>query len=1341
MSIQLQIVLPVIVTVVALAVIAILRKYKKAEAVILPLVLALFVAFTLMVKTSDRKAIQQEPPSGREKEVALAVVRQYMLDGNYTQASALLVELRSDYTEDTEVQKALARCAALQGNYATASRLYQGIPGVAVELQLVQQAQEAASTNDNVVISKLLYEGRDPNDYGLTKVTVNLQQSVENVKQTITDAIAEENERKNTEDDSIAESAQAANVLNNSYDRWENGEGYIESEVDSAVTTLEESMDYDTSLRTSRTLRLALMRGYVVLGRFSRVAALADKYCQSEELILLVDLYVNGKITEEDFSEAFMQVDSREWDRLCEICENILAKLEGKLSEEVYAHYYEQVMRMLAQAESPALFAIRTMLMEEAEKGNRTVQSMCWLALSKLECYCQNNLLMSQYFNKALNTASDSNDPMYRQAADWILGILRGTADSEEIKQLKDFISQLIEHASPIQSGSNSSGEFDKEFRAQVEQDVSQSTAKINIGLITVENKNPVTVSARVQIRSDKYITVDQIREHLRVVDCGSNISEFELTPIEYKNSRIILLCDVSGSMSDSISDLKNAVITFAEKMEEGEEVCVIAFDDRITYTSPFSGDPETVKSFADHLYSGGGTALFKSLVECGQYLQRDPVTNNVIIAMTDGQDGKMADRAEIYEKVGAMVGEKDITVYTLGLGDGVDTEYLQTIAECGNGDSLYIGSNDQLESFYDFIHGQLRHQYILRYTAKNQSQNRRTLKLYLEEESGEETKTYYLEDPSFSAEGEDSYVPFTTVDDDLTVMGLSVKFLYKSGKEQYLNLKGTGFDAGDDVTIRLCGNVQYELNFEYVDANTYKVTIPGDIASGHYDLEVNIRDINFNLDDELTIAVPGTEKSYSFGDYNFTALNAYDDNGTLVLSGNVTMNGWLYFKGDVTISGDYQGASWVTMTDNSGAYVSYNEASAHGLAASLAKSGISVPLGKLGDVRLSSDYYDPNSWKNFTTYDFNSLSVLNFKSVVVTDASMSLYPDMVRLEAPEIKLNLPFQKQLLQGLDMELETDADLILSATAIDLYGQLKYSSDDSILMAALPLKIMETEVEVDTMHEDYYIKAIAGLKSLPNMEYGLGLSFGVKGGRFDSLGLHSKGKIRLMDAPVPIALSDLSVEYSDFSEWESDDTLLDKLLKTERTFGFNIEVASMDAYLPQVCKVLNLKDVSLAALKNCEIKTKLSEFRITFETDLEYFGFLDYGHCKASIGHYEYTNQLIGYDREDQYGITIASTKGPDFEAGELKLYAQGTQEITLGYPYSGYWLNGKAGYSVGWWIIRADEEISGDALLGVYKNSAGNLQFSAIVRGTDTDGKYNGFHLYITEATGLQINTY
>lgn len=1340
MSIQLQIAIPIFAAAAALVVIAVLRKYKKAEAVILPLALVLLGVFTLTVKTPGADASNQDDALAREREVALAVVQQYMLEGQYTQASALLDELSANHGDDPDVQKALARCAALQGNFANAARLYQGLSGVEEELRLVQQATDAACANDNALIAKMLSEGRDPSAYGLTKTTTDLREISDSVRQTVTDALTEETASDSSEDEQEDGFVEAAVTLNRNYDRLQSNGDWDYYQVETAMETLERAIESDSSLRCSRTLRLALMRGYVLLERYADAAAMADGSCQSEELILLLDLYLNGLIGEPDFPADFAQANSGQWHDIQEACKEALAAMKDTLPEEVYNQYDQLVAQLEAQSQSPALYAIRMMLMDGAVNGDYAVQSMCWLALARLEYHCGNTVLMSQYFTAALNTASDSIDPRYRQAAEQILAILRGTADSEQIKQLEAFVRQLVQHAMPIYCNATGNSQFCSDFCQQVEQDVSQSTARINIGLITVESKDPVTVAARVQIQSEKYITPEQIQQNLRVVDCGSKITDFELVPLVYEKSRIILLCDISGSMDESVDSLKNAVIAFADKMEEGEEVCVIGFSDDIEFITEFSGNPETVKAFAEKLDTGGGTALFDSLVECSQYLERDPVTNNVIIAMTDGRDGQIAKDAEIYEKVGAMVGEKDITVYTLGLGSDVDTRYLQTIAEHGNGDSLYISTQEQLEEFYDFIHGQLRHQYILRYTAKNQTMNLRTLELSMNGEAGEDTKEYYLEDPGFSEEGSDAYVPYNVVDDELTVTGLSVKFLYKRGDDQYLNLKGTGFDAGDDATIRLCGNVKYELEYEYVDESTYKLTIPGDIAAGSYDLDVSIRGVNFEFESELTLAVPGTEKSYSFGDYNFTALNAYDDDGTLVLSGNVTMNGWLRFKGDVIITGDYQGAAWVTMEDTSGAYISYQESSAHGLAERMAKAGMPLALGKLGEVKISSDYYDPDEWKDFKTYDFNSLTALNIHTALVTDYSMSLYPDMVRLEGPEFKLDLPFQEQLLQGFDVNLETDADLILSATSIDYYGHLECESDKGILMVALPLNLKEAEVEIDTMHEDYYVKAIVGLKSIPGMT-GMGLSFGVKDGRFDSIGLYTKGDVRLMDYPVPVSIGDFGLEFSNFSEFESDDNLLQKLLKTERTTYFEIEVASLEAYLPEACDVLDLEDVALAALTDCEITSNFAEFRFTFDADVEFFGFLNYGHCKVSIGHYEYTNQLIGFDREDQYGITVATTLGPKYEAGELKLYAQGTQEVTLGYPYTGFWLNGTAGYEVGWWILRADGEVSGDALLGVYKNSAGNLQFSAIVRGTGKAGNYSGFHLYITDATGLQINTY
>lgn len=224
MSIQLQIAIPVLVTAVALVVIAVLRKYKKAEAVILPLALALFGVFVLTVNTSNPGAPKQDDSLAREREVALAVVQQYLLDGRYTQASALLDELSANHGDDPEVLKALARCAALQGNYANAARLYQGLSGVEEELRLVEQAKNAAYANDNALIAKMLSEGRNPDDYGLTKTDTDQQGISDSVRQTVTEALAEETDGDAFEGEREDGSVEAAVTLNRNYDQWQSND-------------------------------------------------------------------------------------------------------------------------------------------------------------------------------------------------------------------------------------------------------------------------------------------------------------------------------------------------------------------------------------------------------------------------------------------------------------------------------------------------------------------------------------------------------------------------------------------------------------------------------------------------------------------------------------------------------------------------------------------------------------------------------------------------------------------------------------------------------------------------------------------------------------------------------------------------------------------------------------------------------------------------------------------------------------------------------------------------------------------------------------------------------------
>ena len=228
---------------------------------------------------------------------------------------------------------------------------------------------------------------------------------------------------------------------------------------------------------------------------------------------------------------------------------------------------------------------------------------------------------------------------------------------------------------------------------------------------------------------------------------------------------------------------------------------------------------------------------------------------------------------------------------------------------------------------------------------------------------------------------------------------------------------------------------------------------------------------------------------------------------------------------------------------------------------------------------------------------------------------------------------------------------------------------------------------------------------------------------------------------MDAPVPISMGDFGFELKDFSEFESDSNLLYKILATDIVIKFDVNVASLNAYLPDIAEIISDDDVALAQLSDCELSLKLKEFRLAFDAKIKLCTVLEVGECAITMGKFDYTNALIGYYDETQYGLQAKLTQKLSWDSANLDMSLNGSAELTLGYPYSGLWFNGGVEFDIGWWILRADVNVSGDALIGAYQNSSGNLQFSVIVRGTNNDGSYDGFHLYVTLATGFGLYTY
>jgi len=677
-------------------------------------------------------------------------------------------------------------------------------------------------------------------------------------------------------------------------------------------------------------------------------------------------------------------------------------------------------------------------------------------------------------------------------------------------------------------------------------------------------------------------------------------------------------------------------------------------------------------------------------------------------------------------------------------------------MARYGNGSHLYAKSIDELADFYDFIHGQLHNQYILTYKAKNLTKNQRLLELSLTDEIGKASKTYYLQEPEYTDEDSSSYNPYTVEDTDIVIYGFTSKSVYKSTQDQTLTLRGEGFDSGDEITVRITGNEEFKLKAEFKDSTTYTVTLPKEVSVGTYDLNVSVQGESVKLEDELTVGSQMGRKTFRYGSYIFTASSiSTDGNNTTTLSGDVMMGSWLHFKGDVVIQGKSTDER-IRVTDNSGCYISYSSSTAQGLAKTVADMGVSISLGKLGTFQLYGDYYTPGERDSFRTQGIDVLWQLNLKCFKVENLQIAVYPDALEIRVPKMEFELPLQKQVLRDLSVakscKLENELDLQLTSTRIAMKDTAKYTAEKAkntdFVMVSLPLRLYEAELVIDTLKQEYSLAADVRLKALadspkPEDEKYIKLNFGVKDGKFDSIGIQTDAvkPITLVAQPVPVQMSDFGFALGEFSKYDSDDSVLENLLNTEVTIEFVVSVASLEAYLPGIEEILEKENIALATLDNCKLSLKLKEFRIAFSADVKLCGLLEIGKCKVVMGKFDYTNALIGYYNETEYGLQIAVTVGSTWKTTNLSLQLTGTGELTLGYPYSGLWYDGDVDFEVGWWLLRADFAVSGDILIGAYRNSLDQLQFSIIVKGTNNKGESSGFHVYFTKSTGLGMHEY
>ena len=181
-------------------------------------------------------------------------------------------------------------------------------------------------------------------------------------------------------------------------------------------------------------------------------------------------------------------------------------------------------------------------------------------------------------------------------------------------------------------------------------------------------------------------------------------IWEAEIKPPEYTGEDqkdgldVVLAIDSSGSMSsnDRQGLRKEAAKNFVDKLGENDRCAVIDFDSGASLVCPLTTDKSSLLAAIDSVNSSGGTNLSNPVSTGIDELTKDENNHyKYIILLTDGNGSY----SSTYSQQALDAG---IVIYTIGLGNSVDTSLLTEIASFTGGKYYHATTADDLIGIYD---------------------------------------------------------------------------------------------------------------------------------------------------------------------------------------------------------------------------------------------------------------------------------------------------------------------------------------------------------------------------------------------------------------------------------------------------------------------------------------------------------------------------------------------------------------------------------------------------------------------------------------------------------------
>lgn len=1351
--------------------------------------IALLVCGFIFKKPAEEETVV---PLTKEEQVEFAYA--FVEQGEYAVAQELMKEYGNRYGYDDVCSLFAARVDLLQGNYVAASGVYERLQAedayaeqIADEYALVEKRANV-NFSQAATVRYLTENGKNPVDYGYAEDIVTATQdglkiTDEMLQEAVFEGISKEYKTKNfkkTASD-VTEATRLYTLCQTEY--YGTPDEAMKAEIETVRKSLKKKMDEGESYCAC--VRNALLQMNLLLRDYEEVAENVNECSTYVELMVAAELYMENMVREKDFKNTYIGALAEETDRYSDAVgkkvKQVYKDQKSSLSDEKQEELELLVDYWKIEAKHPVLTNIRKLMEDRVkEKEVGADASKVYLQLAKIAHYYENEKNRSSRLAEAIDTGSDCEDGEYSEAMQKIYGIINGEGDINEVLNVSDYVERALERAMPygmdtflqkdgeLQLYSNEEEEEEEEqpepakiFSEVFEEYVNKTRSAVNIS--DVDSESFETVKVRLAVSSDYAVTAERLSKIMEISDCGFAIEEFTVEKLEYTEGRTHLACDVSGSMDGYVDDLRQAVIAYINGRNPKEQLAISTFSSSIEETMPFGSTKEELTNFANRFYASGGTSIYRTIIEILNKFDSTVYSNNAIILMTDGIDGYTASDAKIAGEMAQLAAEKNVKIYTIGLGD-VNAAYLTKIAEAGDGVFVHTSGSGSLDSLYAFLQGQVDNQYVVTFKAKDTLTARnRLLEISIHNGEAKSDMRYSLaigtnegqgasEDTgntgtsgsmgtgSIVTEETEEALPVST----LRLTGLDVKKIHrnKTGCTNYVRTFAPEFSEEMTGSVRFKNTEnpeqQYVVPLKHSDACVAEFVVPRGIAEGTYDVEVTVNGKKGYLKNELQIMEMKLDSMYRFGSYEFVAKNMYKGmDGSVTLSGDVTMNGWLRFRGPIKIEPNPYDESYVNVTDKCGSKVEFSSFTAVGLGKRMAEEKLPVYVPELGTFKLYKDAVHTTDFTNYTTDDIAAESFYVAKLFCIPYVSVQLFPDRMEVAYKEVQTKLPFQDVLL-GDDNNKRYEVDwedrkVVLTGENLGVTISYEAKKNDNYPVLNTVVDVSEMEFSIDTIEDKYSFGIMFELLEFPEA----GASIALKGGDVESCSITYDKSYTKWFGTVPITFSGFTfgVDGGDVGA-----KLKNKEFhKITYVGAMDISTGSVTEMVPKLRKFFGKDAPSLLKMPETTLKLTPSPFCISGNATLKLLETVELANAEFNLGQFKYTNELLHMHDMTTVGVNAKLGLGFKWEEDDaisLSIGAAGVLNVHS--KFTGVQVeDAHVEAKLDWWVLDYEVDKHADVLLGFTESEFGGAQFNVILATRDGNKSKKDW-FFINEKQGKEI---